>query len=114
MFSLSGSASNAYRRQPSKEISVSFTGQPRTRYYVVHRGRENGVCRFGLVEAIRDPARPHEPERDRRDGPSLFEGVGTAFWTAINRAGFAWVRRDFKRYWVWEPDLAARNIAGID
>lgn len=90
---------------------MSFTGKARTRYYVVSKGKEDGVTRFGLTEAIPDPARPHEPEKDRRDGPTLFEQTGNGFWTAVNAAGFAWVKRDFKRYWVWEPSLAARVIA---
>lgn len=91
-------------------MSNHITDDPLKRYYVVrHSDSESGEHVHGLVEGIPDPEKPHDPGKDRKDGPPLITGVGADFWTAVNMADIVWVERSFKRYWHYNPSAAKKS-----
>ena len=83
-------------------------GEAEKRYYVVDRGKTDEGTHFALVEGIPDPNASDKPDKDTRDGRVIHEETGGDFWTSINLQGFTWVDRNFKRFWVYEPVLAAK------
>jgi hypothetical protein len=109
---LAVSSSSMYAEWMTQEIaSIPPTGEPSARYYVV-RGSRHGVRGLVLTRGIPDEASPHNADKDRRDGLATFNAEGTAFWKALKDAGYAWVARDFKRFWVWDTALAAMSDKG--
>lgn len=91
---------------------MAQAGDPGKRYYAVGRGRPGGVPSYALVEAVPDAEKPDNPDKDSRDGPTMIEAEGNAFWTTVSAAGFTWVERGFKRFWVWNPAAAERARSG--
>lgn len=88
-------------------------GDPKLRYYVVVGARVAGqpqsLC---LVEGVPDPVSPGDPGKDSRDGNIVVAGFFPTAWGAFNLAGFCWVDRGFKRYWIYNPEQAAKTRAG--
>lgn len=73
---------------------------PRKRYQILAGDRDaQGHKLLSMVERVPDPARPNDPGKDLPTGPAVLTAPEPAFWGAAKRAGFVWVREDFKMFW---------------
>ena len=86
---------------------MAEVGEPNKRYYTVKVPGNGDGKTFALVEGIPDPEKPDNADKDTKDGSEMVRAGEGAFWPAVKEAGFCWVQRDFRRYWVWDPALAA-------
>lgn len=72
------------------------------RFYVVPRVVQ-GQPGHALIRGIPDPAKPEDPKKDSRTGETMLEGGRQEFWRLAKDAGYRWVERSFKRYWIHAP-----------
>ena len=98
---------------PSSALS-DLPLSPDGRYYAVASGGRGGLV--SMVRGIPDPARPAEPGRDSMLGAPVVLGPlpSDSFWPAANAAGLVWIQSGFRRFWSYQPDLAARIRQGTD
>lgn len=86
------------------------------RYHIVSRMDEAGQPAVALVLGRPSPLAPDDPKQDRKDGPTLIAGEnvqGGQFWADVLAADIVWTG-SFKRYWEYNPRVAARIRIGAD
>lgn len=75
-------------------------GASRKRYQILSGERDaRGHKLLSMVERVPDPARPNDPGKDSPTGPVALTAPEPDFWGAAKRAGFTWVREDFRMFW---------------